>query len=166
MADTIEKEKVHVVEEVSSTSRSLESIEPLDAALERRVRNKCDLHLMPVLYILLLLAFLDRVNIGNARIQGLEKDLNMKGNDFNIALFVFFITYILCEVPSNFVLKHVRPSIWLSGIIFAWGEEILFILSLKEESNLLTGGRRGYCPARSHAKSRRFSGMSLFLGRV
>lgn len=123
MVDAVEKEKVDAVEEVSTASRSSESLEPLDAALERRVRNKCDLHLMPVLYVLLLLSFLDRVNIGNARIQGLEKDLNMKGNDFNIALFVFFITYILCEVLSNFVLKHVRPSIWLSGIIFAWGKK-------------------------------------------
>lgn len=52
------------------------------------------------------------------RIQGLEKDLNMKGNQYNIALFVFFITYILYEVPSNFILKHVRPSIWLSSMIF------------------------------------------------
>ncbi|KAJ5332394.1 uncharacterized protein N7506_006177 [Penicillium brevicompactum] len=70
---------------------------------------------------LFLLAFLDRINIGNARLQGLEKDLGMEGHDYNIALFIFFIPYILFEVPSNLVLRKVPPSWWLSGIMFLWG---------------------------------------------
>ncbi|KAL1862342.1 hypothetical protein Plec18170_001168 [Paecilomyces lecythidis] len=45
----------------------------------------------------------------------------MVGNDYNVALFVFFIPYILCEVPSNLILKKVAPSTWLSAIMFAWG---------------------------------------------
>lgn len=45
----------------------------------------------------------------------------MVGNDYNVALFVFFVPYILCEVPSNLVLKKVAPSTWLSAIMFAWG---------------------------------------------
>ena len=49
------------------------------------------------------------------------EDLNMKGNDFNIALFMFFILYILLEVPCNIVLKKMRPSIFLSSIMLAWG---------------------------------------------
>lgn len=56
------------------------------------------------------------------RIQGLEKDLGMKGKDYNTALFIFFVTYIACEIPSNILLKHGRPSIWLSGMIVCWGE--------------------------------------------
>lgn len=94
-----------------------------DVFIERKICNKVDLHLIPVLFILLLLAFLDRVNIGNARIQGLEKDLGMLGtNKYNIALLVFFTTYIIFEIPSNFILKHVRPSIYLPGLIFCWGK--------------------------------------------
>jgi hypothetical protein len=66
---------------------------------------------------------LSRINIGNARLQGLEKDLHMdrEGPKFNIALFMFFIPYILLEVPSNLVLKRMRPSIWLSSIMLGWG---------------------------------------------
>lgn len=45
----------------------------------------------------------------------------MAGNDFNIALFVFFIPYILFEVPSNMLLKNLRPSIFLSSIMAGWG---------------------------------------------
>jgi sugar phosphate permease len=61
------------------------------------------------------------INIGNARIQGMEEDLGMEGNDYNIALFTFFILYILLEVPSNILLKKFRPSIFLSSIMLAWG---------------------------------------------
>lgn len=64
---------------------------------------------------------MDSINIGNARIQGLEGDLDMTGHDYNIALWSFFVTYILFEVPSNIILKNSRPSVFLSGIIGACG---------------------------------------------
>lgn len=95
--------------------------EHLDRFAEKKLRRKCDLHVLPTISLLYLLAFIDRVNIGNARIQGLEEDLNMKGHDYNVALFVFFIPYILFEVPSNILLRKVAPSTWLSSIMFCWG---------------------------------------------
>ncbi|KIX00662.1 uncharacterized protein Z518_09727 [Rhinocladiella mackenziei CBS 650.93] len=97
----------------------LPSIDP--AAAEKKLLRKIDLRLIPILFVLYLCAFIDRVNIGNARIQGLEEDLNMKDDDFNIALFIFFIPYILCEVPSNLLVKNLRPSWYLAGIISSWG---------------------------------------------
>lgn len=45
----------------------------------------------------------------------------MHNNDYNIALFIFFIPYILFEVPSNLVLKKLAPSTWLSLIMVLWG---------------------------------------------
>lgn len=45
----------------------------------------------------------------------------MKGNDYNIALFIFFVPYILFEVPSNLIIKRVAPSTWLSSIMILWG---------------------------------------------
>lgn len=50
---------------------------------EKRLLLKTDLHVVPILFLLFLCAFIDRINIGNARIQGLEKDLNMKGSDYS-----------------------------------------------------------------------------------
>ena len=73
-------------------SNDEQPLEPIDAAAERRLRLKCDLHVLPMLCIMYLLSFLDRVNIGNARIEGLEKELNMKGTNYNVALFVFFVS--------------------------------------------------------------------------
>lgn len=99
--------------------------EPLDRSAERKLRWKCDLHVLPMISLLYLVAFIDRVNIGNARIQGLEEDLEMKGHDYNVALFVFFIPYILFEVPSNILLRKVAPSTWLSSIMFCWGMTLI-----------------------------------------
>lgn len=62
------------------------------------------------------------VNIGNARIQGLEKDLGMHGTNYNVALFVVFIPFVLCETPSNLILKLVSPKVWLSFLLFGCGK--------------------------------------------
>lgn len=51
----------------------------------------------------------------------MTEELNMSGQDYNIALFTFFITYILFEVPSNMIIKRVSPSTWLSSIMGLWG---------------------------------------------
>lgn len=65
--------------------------DPIDLAAEKALLWKIDLHVVPPLMILFLLAFLDRVNIGNAKIQGMTKELHMVGQDYSIALFIFFI---------------------------------------------------------------------------
>ena len=46
----------------------------------------------------------------------------MHGNDYNIALLVFFVPYILFEIPANLLLKKMAPSTWLSLIMILWGE--------------------------------------------
>ncbi|KAL2828475.1 major facilitator superfamily domain-containing protein [Aspergillus cavernicola] len=109
------------VETISDLKRDSTTLDPIPPDLEKKVLRKCDLHVVPILTLLFLFAFLDRINIGNARLLGLEDELGMEGHQYNIALFVFFIPYILFEVPSNMLLKHVKPSTWLSGIMAAWG---------------------------------------------
>jgi hypothetical protein len=94
---------------------------PIDQAAEKRLLWKCDLHVVPIISFLYIFSFLDRINIGNARIQGMEKDLNMSGQDYNIALVVFFVPYILFEVPSNILVRKMAPSTWLSTLMVCWG---------------------------------------------
>jgi hypothetical protein len=60
----------------------------IDPQAEARLVRKLDLVVYPVLFIVYMMSFLDRINISNARIQGLVKDLDLTGNRFNIALFV------------------------------------------------------------------------------
>lgn len=61
-------------------------------------------------------------NLGNAKIEGLEKDLGMKGIDYNLANMLFFIPYILCEIPANTILmRFKKPSLWIGFIVTTWG---------------------------------------------
>jgi len=66
-------------------------------------------------------AFLDRVNIGNAKIEGLTTELKMSGTQYNIASMILFVPYIILEVPSNLLMKRIAPSAWLSGLMSGWG---------------------------------------------
>ncbi|KIV93471.1 hypothetical protein PV10_04683 [Exophiala mesophila] len=93
----------------------------IDHEAEHKIRVKVDFRLMPMLCVLLMVAYLDRTNIGNARIQGLEADLGMTGTDYNIALFVFFIPYIVLDVPLNILMKRLRPSLYLGTLCTSWG---------------------------------------------
>ncbi|KAI0959406.1 hypothetical protein AcW1_004236 [Taiwanofungus camphoratus] len=88
---------------------------------EAKVLRKIDIRVVPVLCILYLLAFLDRVNISNAAVFGLKTDLKLKGNEYNTALVVFFVPYVLFEIPSNALLKRFRPHVWLSLCMFLFG---------------------------------------------
>ncbi|KAF2093624.1 MFS general substrate transporter [Rhizodiscina lignyota] len=93
----------------------------LSPAEEKRILRKVDWLLVPQLTILYLMAFLDRSNIGNAKIAGMTEDLKLVGLDYNIALTTFFVSYSLFEVPSNMLLKLVPAGLWIAGIMVAWG---------------------------------------------
>lgn len=92
-----------------------------DDATTRKLLRKLDMRCLPPIFILWFLSFIDRVNIGMARLGGLEKDLHMQGNNFNIALCIFFAPFIIFEVPANLVLKFVKPSVWLPAQNFLLG---------------------------------------------
>ncbi|KAJ6585527.1 MFS general substrate transporter [Mycena capillaripes] len=85
----------------------------LSAGEERKLWRRVDLKLMPILSLMYLMSFLDR---GNARLDGLQDQLDLTGNKYNIALTMYFIPYCIFECPANLVLKRFRPSKWLPGI--------------------------------------------------
>ncbi|KAH7353954.1 major facilitator superfamily transporter [Plectosphaerella cucumerina] len=91
-----------------------------DEKATKALLRKIDWTLIPFLAVLYLLSFLDRTNIGNARLAGLETDLGMSGLDYNVALAVFFPFYVAAEIPSNMAMKRFRPSIWIPSIMVAW----------------------------------------------
>lgn len=88
---------------------------------ERKLMWKIDFCVVPAFCFLYFLSFLDRVNISNAKLYGLAEELNLTGNQYNIALTVFFVPYVFFEVLSNYTIKFVRPHIWLSGCILCFG---------------------------------------------
>ena len=80
-----------------------------------------DMWLIPWLSLLYLLSFLDRTNIGNARVAKMEPDLKMGGRDYNNALTIFFISYAGFEPLTNIAIKKWSPRVFFTAIILAWG---------------------------------------------
>ncbi|KAF8199833.1 MFS general substrate transporter [Mycena galopus ATCC 62051] len=109
----------------------------LSAEEERKLWRRIDLRLMPILSLMYLCSFLDRGNIGNARLDGLQDQLNLTGNKYNIALTMYFIPYCLFECPANLVLKRFRPSKWLPGITVVWGTVMCVMLPKSSLSHKL-----------------------------
>ncbi|KAJ7693398.1 MFS general substrate transporter [Mycena rosella] len=111
----------------------------LTAEEERKLWRKIDLRLMPILSLMYLLSFLDRGTL-SAALQGLETQLKLVGNQFNIALTMYFIPYCIFECPANMVLKRIRPSRWLPGITVVWGI-IMTLMGLVKTYPQLVGVR-------------------------
>lgn len=101
-----DQEKETAIHEETSHDLTPEDREFLDNftdAQRKKVLRKVDWRLVPMLAFLYLIAFLDRANIGNAKIEGLMEDLQLSGEQYNIALSVFFVPYILLgKIHSTF----------------------------------------------------------------
>lgn len=91
------------------------------AAIDRKLLWKLDLRLIPWLCLLYLISFLDRTNIGNAKLDGLEKSLHITGGQYNACLSIFFVSYALFEPLTNVLLKRLRPSVFIPIIMTLWG---------------------------------------------
>ncbi|PSN71342.1 bodown198 [Corynespora cassiicola Philippines] len=114
------------------------------ARLDKALLWKIDLWLIPwlckrlsPLALLYLLSFLDRTNIGNARVANMEADINMTGRDYNDALTIFFISYAGAEPLTNIVLKRYTPRIFFTGIILLWGVIMTLMGLVQNQAGLL-----------------------------
>ncbi|KAF2755209.1 MFS general substrate transporter [Pseudovirgaria hyperparasitica] len=97
-------------------------IEAFDTNIdEKRLLRKIDIHLLPAVAVLYLLSFLDRSNVGNARLEGLTTDLGMTGNQYLTSLTLYFIGYVVFEIPCNIILKRTTPKFWLPTLTLLWG---------------------------------------------
>ncbi|KAI1865273.1 hypothetical protein JX265_008320 [Neoarthrinium moseri] len=99
-----------------------------DEKLNKELNRRLDIRILPLCCWLYLLNFLDRGNIGNARVLNAETgdDLlhrtGMTATGYAITVSLFSVAYAVFEVPSNWVMKHyVRPSLWLAFLLGCWG---------------------------------------------
>nr|KAK5446097.1 hypothetical protein LTR18_004016 [Exophiala xenobiotica] len=99
----------------------IETVPEIDHAAEARLIRKLDLYIIPPTMLLYLFSFLDRVNIGNARLYGFEEDLGITSTQYSTAVSLLFVTYVLCETPSNLIIRRLRPSRYIAFITTCWG---------------------------------------------
>jgi MFS family permease len=87
---------------------------------KRRVTRKVDIRLIPFIAFLYLLSFLDRVNVGNVH-DDLLKYNNLSDASYSWIASIFFVGYVIFELPSNLLMKRITPSIWIARIMITWG---------------------------------------------
>lgn len=75
---------------------------------------------------------LDRSNLGNAKTDGLDADLHLRGNQYSIILAVFNATFCLFDLPSNLLLKRYSGKVMLPAMMLGWYVEPAFLLRLKK----------------------------------
>ncbi|TCD70433.1 hypothetical protein EIP91_003514 [Steccherinum ochraceum] len=107
-------------------------------AMTKRLLWKLDLHVLPLLIVLWVACFTDRSNISNAKIAGLDRDIHLTGDQFNVSLIVFYVPFILIEIPSNLLLKKLQANRMLPLIMLLWGLVTCFTGFVQSYSGLLT----------------------------
>jgi sugar phosphate permease len=109
----------------SDTTKDVDHFEEISDAeevlLERTVWRKLDRWVLPICTIFYLLSFLDRSNIANARVAGMQTSLKISNYQYSIALTMTYIPYIAAEFPSNLLLKYVGPRWMLPTMVTIWG---------------------------------------------
>lgn len=91
-----------------------------DASFQQATLRKVAWKLVPFLCLLYIFNILDRANVGIARLQ-MQGDLKMSDDVFNIGYGLFYIGYLVFEVPSNLLLRRVGARRWIARIMISWG---------------------------------------------
>ncbi|OTA08192.1 MFS permease [Trichoderma parareesei] len=127
----LEEEMASQKADVEAITIFKEDLPPAQAGViseaEKKLLWKQDIRIIPISAGIYFLCFLDRANIGNAKVlnvtthDDLQHTAGMSNKQFNVALMVFLVAYAVFEVPSNILLKKLRPSRWLAFLMFCWG---------------------------------------------
>jgi len=110
--------------EVRATSTAAVELPSPDAAdeatLGRATMRKVARRLLPFLFLLYVVNFLDRTNVSFAAL-GMNRDLGFSATTYGLGAGLFFAGYVLCQMPANLMLVRVGPRRWVAGILIAWG---------------------------------------------
>ncbi|KAI8167777.1 putative transporter [Colletotrichum sp. SAR 10_70] len=117
---------------------SVDKVDPKEIALVK----KLDLYLMPILWVMYFLNFLDRNAIVNGKLNDLDKDLNMVGSQYNTCVSIFFVGYITGQIPSNMLVTRVKPAWYMSGWMMAWAVVSTLICIVKDYHGMLACSSR------------------------
>ncbi|KAJ2917765.1 hypothetical protein MD484_g2675, partial [Candolleomyces efflorescens] len=119
MSSTDLKEK----EQPSNSSiDKVEANNEVDPAFERRTMLWIDIRILPVLALVYSFALIDRINLGAAYAAGMGKDLHLTiGARYSLVACLYFVPYIIFQLPGNLVLRRVGVRNWLTFLVVAWG---------------------------------------------
>ncbi|GAA5942570.1 uncharacterized protein JCM15063_000038 [Sporobolomyces koalae] len=111
----------HLEDKGEAHSLEANPVVDLNAAATKALVRKIDWVIQPLFFLIYLITFIDRANVGNARVAGLTNDLKLVGYQYNISLTVFYIFYALWEIPSNIVCRALGAKRWVALQIVLFG---------------------------------------------
>src|ERR1700755_1395810 len=107
----------------------------IEAVELKRVIRKVSTRLVPFLCLLYFIAYIDRVNIGFAALT-MNADLKLSATPYGLGASMFFVGYLLFEVPSNLLLEKVGVRRWMSRIMITWGMASIAMIFVRGETSL------------------------------
>jgi MFS transporter, ACS family, tartrate transporter len=111
-----------------------EQVRAHDAAVESRLADAALLkargRLIPFLFVLYLVAYLDRINVGFASLQ-MNRELGLTESVFGLGAGLFFLGYSIFEVPSNLILERVGARLWIARIMISWGIVAMAMIAVR-----------------------------------
>lgn len=76
-------------------------------------------------------------SVGNDKVAGMNDDLGLSSSDYAIILVIFFISYVILEIPSNMILSKTRPSIYIPSVMILWGSFTCCMAAVKTYPQVL-----------------------------
>lgn len=92
----------------------------IDSSAERAVYRRIDRRIVPVILVAYVLAFLDRINVGYAQLQ-MKQSLGFSDAVYGVGAGIFFLSYLLCELPSNLWMQKIGARLTFLRIMVLWG---------------------------------------------
>ncbi len=89
-------------------------------SIETKTIRKVQIRIIPFIFLLYIVAFLDRINIGFAALT-MNKELAITSQQFGLIFGIFFVGYFLFEIPSNLMLHRIGARVWIARILITWG---------------------------------------------
>ncbi|RYN66036.1 hypothetical protein AA0117_g11996 [Alternaria alternata] len=88
--------------------------------LNKAVLKKLDWKFLLIITLMLLMNYLDRINVSNARLAGMQHDIHMSDVEWSAGISLFYVGYIISQVPANIIMSKQKPRIWMPCIMLAW----------------------------------------------
>src|SRR5438270_2979481 len=92
----------------------------MDSSTEQRIIHRVYWRLVPLLFVMMLFNYIDRVNVGFAALR-MNGDLHFSGAIYGFGATIFFLGYVLLQVPSNLVVYRIGARRWFAAMLLVWG---------------------------------------------
>ncbi|KAJ4345828.1 uncharacterized protein N0V89_011963 [Didymosphaeria variabile] len=109
----------------------------VDKAAERAYVRKIDLYLLPFLSLMYFFNSVDRSNLGNAKTDGMDKDLGFTGEQYSLLILLFYVPNGLCDLPLNMMTKKWSGKVMLPSLMLLWGAMALLQCAAKSFGGML-----------------------------